>query len=250
VASVVDRATAKDPRDRYPSVGEMVRDLEATLEVEASRGGGTTGEATTVLRSVRRRRGLWPSRMSSAGIAMGIVGLALIGAALLLGSGPLEKIGSDGNGATASAIALARDSADDFDPYGDDGEEHADEADRVVDDNPTTAWSTETYQGGFGDKPGVGVYVDAKKAVDVSAVELRLGSDTRGADIEIRSAPGATDPPEDLEEWRLIGSVQGTGTRETIEVDNPRPSTFYLVWITTLPPSGQAEISEIRLVES
>ena len=37
VASVIDRSTTKDPRDRYSSVAEMVRDLEQTLEVEAAR---------------------------------------------------------------------------------------------------------------------------------------------------------------------------------------------------------------------
>ena len=52
VASVVDRATTKDPRDRYATVAEMVRDLEQTLEVEAARHGGTSGEATSVLDSV------------------------------------------------------------------------------------------------------------------------------------------------------------------------------------------------------
>src|SRR3954464_15031249 len=52
VASVVDRATTKDPRDRYSTVAEMVRDLEQTLEVEAARRGGTSGEATSVLVSV------------------------------------------------------------------------------------------------------------------------------------------------------------------------------------------------------
>ena len=56
VASVVDRATTKDPRDRYNSVAEMVRDLEQTLEVEAARRGGTTGEATSVLDSVPKSR--------------------------------------------------------------------------------------------------------------------------------------------------------------------------------------------------
>src|ERR671924_70628 len=41
VAAVVDRATTKDPRDRYATVAEMVRDLEQTLQVEAARRGGT-----------------------------------------------------------------------------------------------------------------------------------------------------------------------------------------------------------------
>src|SRR5215208_362657 len=79
VASAVDRATTKDPRDRYSTVAEMVRDLEQTLEVEAARRGGTSGEATSVLDSVpkaarrlRRRRRPW------LGIAMGVVGILLI----------------------------------------------------------------------------------------------------------------------------------------------------------------------------
>ena len=50
------------PRDRYGSVAEMVRDLEATLEVEAARGGGTSGEATSVLDSVPRSSAARPAR--------------------------------------------------------------------------------------------------------------------------------------------------------------------------------------------
>ena len=79
VASVVDRSTTKDPRDRYNSVGEMVRDLEATLEVEAARGGGPSGgQATAVLDSVpksRRRLG-GGVRISGMGVVLGMLGLA------------------------------------------------------------------------------------------------------------------------------------------------------------------------------
>ena len=45
-ARVVDRATAKNPDDRYQTIEEMIDDLQAALEVEAIRAGGTTGEAT------------------------------------------------------------------------------------------------------------------------------------------------------------------------------------------------------------
>src|SRR5215213_8631204 len=82
VASVVDRATTKDPRDRYGTVAEMVRDLEQTLEVEAARRGGTSGEATSVLDSVpsHRRRLGGRRRFSGFAIAMTIAGLALVAA--------------------------------------------------------------------------------------------------------------------------------------------------------------------------
>ena len=56
LASAVERATAKDPVDRYPDMIEFLRDLEGALEVEVSRAGRSTGEATTVLDSVPRKR--------------------------------------------------------------------------------------------------------------------------------------------------------------------------------------------------
>ena len=52
VALVVERATAKDPGERYQQVGEMIDDLSTALEVEAARAGSTTGEATSVLDAV------------------------------------------------------------------------------------------------------------------------------------------------------------------------------------------------------
>ncbi len=52
VALVVERATAKDPDERYQQVGEMIDDLSTALEVEAARAGSTTGEATSVLDAV------------------------------------------------------------------------------------------------------------------------------------------------------------------------------------------------------
>ena len=51
-ALVVERATAKDPSERYQEVGEMIDDLSTALEVEAARAGSTTGEATSVLDAV------------------------------------------------------------------------------------------------------------------------------------------------------------------------------------------------------
>ena len=87
VASVVDRATTKDPRDRYTTVAEMVRDLEQTLEVEAARRGGTSGEATSVLDSVpESRRRLRHRRISGMGIALTIAGLLLVAAAVIYGT--------------------------------------------------------------------------------------------------------------------------------------------------------------------
>ena len=164
VASVVDRSTTKDPRDRYNGVGEMVRDLEATLEVEAARGGGPSGgQATTVLDSVpKSRRRLGRGGVSGTGVVLGMLGLAVAAAALIFGPDQLDKLGSDDDSQASggSRIALAEDAVTDFDPFGDDSE-HPEETALAVDGDPTgTAWSTEAYQGVF-DKDGVGIYVDA-----------------------------------------------------------------------------------------
>src|ERR671920_303658 len=51
-AMVVERATAKDPDQRYQKVSELIDDLSTALEVEAARAGSTTGEATSVLEAV------------------------------------------------------------------------------------------------------------------------------------------------------------------------------------------------------
>jgi serine/threonine-protein kinase len=248
IAAVVERATAKDPRDRYGSVAEMVRDLEQALDIEAARRGGTTGEATSVLDSVPRERRKLTGGRSRAGIAMGIVGVALIVAALVLGGDRLRDIG-DNPGGGGTEIKLAPDAATDFDPFGGDGE-HAEDASLAVDGNPTgTAWSTERYDVGL-EKPGVGLYVDAGGEVEVSAVEVRFAEP--GEDVEIRSAPGQDEPPESLDEWQVIGQAGGTGEVARIETPDAEPSRFYLVWLTKLPEGegGQvAEISDVRLLE-
>jgi hypothetical protein len=189
--------------------------------------------------------------MSAAGIAMGVVGLALIGAAVWLGSEELDGDGEAG-GSSQSRVRLADAAA--FDPEGDPpGEEHSDEASLAVDGNPTgTAWPTETYQGALG-KAGVGIYVEAERPVEASGLELRLAEG--GADVEVYAAPGATDAPEDLDDWTLIGEERDVGARETIALAPPSPSSLYLVWFTNLPPAEdgegglRAEVSDIRLVE-
>src|SRR5919201_1526858 len=60
LAAVVDRATAKDLDERYADDAELIADLEDVLAIETARSGQSTGEATTVLRTLpssARRRG-------------------------------------------------------------------------------------------------------------------------------------------------------------------------------------------------
>jgi eukaryotic-like serine/threonine-protein kinase len=249
VASVVDRATTKDPRDRYASVGEMVRDLEATLEVAAARGGGTHGQATTVLDSVPRsqRRLSGGRNFSKLGVAMGILGVALIAAALIFGGDRLGEIGDEDpkpdNG--GALIKISEDAVTDFDPFGTEGE-HPEETPRVVDGNPTTAWSTENYTSGELQKEGVGLYVDAGRPVE--AGELDLSQSVGGSDVEIYAAPGESEAPDELDGWTLVTEVPETRAEEKIPLSTEAPSQFYLVWFTRLPDGESTiEVKEISL---
>ena len=250
VAAVVDRATAKHPEDRYDSATEMVRDLEATLEVEAARGGGTTGEATTVLDSVpRSQRRLGSGGMSGAGIAMGIVGIGLIAGAVFLGSDQLD-LSKEG---PATAIALERGSATEFDPSPGDGAETRTQ-DLAVDSNPGSSWATEHYDtadiGGI--KDGVGIYVETDEQVTPSALEIRTPNE--GWDAKVY-ATNESPPPEELEGWgNPVGQVTDGGAREPIDL-TAGPAKAFLIWFTKLPaaeddPSRfQMEIAEIRLLD-
>jgi serine/threonine protein kinase len=254
VASVIDRSTTKDPRDRYNSVGEMVRDLEATLEVEAARGGGTTGEATTVLDSVprSRRRLSGGRRISGAGIAMGVLGIGLIAAALIFGGDRLDDIGGDESSA-GSEVRLAEDGAAEFDPPPGDGDETGTEK-LAVDSNPTgSAWESEHYDtadfGGI--KSGAGLIVQTTgDPAEATAVEVRAAS--AGWDAEIYTASG--EPPTSLREWGApVSTINDGGTRETVDL-NGEPIRSLLIWITRAPPSSeqqgrfQMQISDVRLL--
>ena len=253
VAAVIDRATAKDPRDRYASVGEMVRDLEATLEITAAREGGTTGQATAVLESVpRSRRRLAGRRVSGAGLLMGLVGIGLIAAALIFGGDQLDELGGDG-GAADKEVRLAEDGAREFDPPPGDGDETGTQR-LAVDRNPTgSAWESEHYDtedfGGI--KPGVGLIVRTTgDPAEATAIEIRAASN--GWDAEIYTAPD--EPPPDLREWGApVSTIRGGGTRETVDL-NGDPIRSVLIWVTKPPRSSeqptrfQMQISDVRLL--
>src|SRR5690242_15216104 len=163
VALVVERATAKDPTQRYQHVGEMIDDLETALEVEAARAGSTTGEATTVLDAVPRPKRKLSGRARWSWAA--ILALLLVAGGALL----TVKLISDGIGGGGAdhgkGSRIQIDSATDYDPEGD-GEEVGSKVNLAVDGDPTgTAWETEHYDSETfagtktGPDPGVGIYV-------------------------------------------------------------------------------------------
>ena len=253
LAAVVERATQKEPKKRYPDMGSMLADLEGALEVEIARSGGGTGDTTTVLDSVPPRQRLLSSRtVSIAGILLVLAGV-LVALALVEIGGEGDKRGEDLREPPAAqagdGIEFAE--ATDFDPEGGDGE-HPDEAGLAIDANPTsTSWPTETYTASpemaANGKAGVGLIVDVGEPV--AGRNLTITTEDPGWSGEIYGA--AEGPPEDLAGWgEPIGTFE-TSEDETTVALNTNESRYYLIWITTLtenPDGGYfATISDVAL---
>jgi eukaryotic-like serine/threonine-protein kinase len=252
LAAVVERATEKDPKKRYPEIVDMLTDLEGALEVEVARAGGSSGEATTVLKSVpeRRRRIMTSRNASVAGI---LLVLAATAAALVIAGvigGDEERKRGPGAPPSGSEIELT-DNALDFDPEGD-GEEHSEEVGLAVDGNPQTGWSTETYINGpevsLSGKDGVGLVLDAGEPV--AADEMQILSGTPGWTAEIYGA--AEGPPEDLAGWGepiSDAATIDTTDGQAIQLDSTLESRYFLIWITALAETDGGYIAEINQVE-
>jgi tRNA A-37 threonylcarbamoyl transferase component Bud32 len=257
LASVLDRMTDKDLGRRYADIPALVADLEEALAIEAARSGKSTGEATAVLRtlpaSTARRV---PFRVRHPLPLLGVIGLLAVLVAivaLLLKEAGVQPQRGTGSGkikapAGEAVVSLARASASDYDPLGDEDEHHA-EAARVVDRDPDTKWSTESYRDGLAGagKAGVGIYLDAKPGVD--AVRMEVQSGEPGWKAEIYGAAGSRAPASIESGWTKIGGGAVRSDHQRFKLDaGGKRYRFYLVWITGLPPDQpRVEIAEIAL---
>jgi serine/threonine-protein kinase len=256
-AMTVERATAKDPADRYQEVGEMIDDLSTALEVEAARAGSTTGEATSVLDAVPPAKRELSSRARRSWV--GIAALVLIAAGALLAVLLISGGNSPGGGGALKnkGTLVPIESATDFDPAGD-GEEDPETVSFAVDGNPTgTAWTSEHYDSPdfagtkSGTDPGVGLYVTSESPAQPTKMVVEGAP---GWDAQIYAA--ASGPPEELSEWgEPVGAVVDADEREEVELDVPSPSRYFLIWFNKAAPSRdqvgryQLEISDVKLIE-
>jgi serine/threonine-protein kinase len=250
LAAAVERATAKDPQDRYRDMNDFLADLEHALEVEVSRAGGATGEATSVLDSVpeKRRRILTRRRISWVGVLLLVAAAAAaIAIAALSGDeGPSKQAPPESAGGTPITVQ----SATDFDPEssGGDGEEHSEETGLAIDGIPSTVWTTEDYTTGLtGLKDGVGLYVDAGDSVTPSQMALKTGGGAWTFEVygsDLKSAP------TDLAGWGepLTGELTAEDKRQVIDLNTSEPNRFFLIWITAVEDGTPAEIADIRLL--
>jgi serine/threonine-protein kinase len=247
LAAIIERATAKETRNRYATAADMVTDLEQALAIEAARAGGmTNGEATSVLSALPPGTGgisRPPRHWVRWALALLVVLAASAAAYFTLRPDTATKKAPAAVAAAplrAAAIAGAKD----FDPFGG-GQEHSYEVRNVFDADPSTTWSTESYSSGDLGKPGVGIYVWTSTPVKGRRVEVL--TPTAGFSASVY---GSNSVPTGLQGWgKPLARLKGSGSKLRATLPGASPFSHYLIWIDKLPPQRDSvSISTIRVL--
>jgi putative peptidoglycan lipid II flippase len=124
------------------------------------------------------------------------------------------------------------------------------QAAQAIDGNPATAWTTDTYSDPVpfpSFKNGVGLMLQLPQPTTLASVSIDLNS--TGTSIQIRSSDSAT--PSSLDDTTALSSPTPMKTgSNTITLDGASPTSYVLVWITTLGTvDGRSEssLSDITL---
>jgi hypothetical protein len=180
-------------------------------------------------------------------ISLGVAGLLLQRSGSLLGNDDPPDTSATTDPPAAVAVALV--GAQDFDPeeLGGDGEEHPDEVQNVIDEDPATAWQTSSYRSrDWGRlKPGVGLFVELEGTADIATVEIRSPFAGWAAEIYVADEPSTT-----LDGWgEPVATIDNAKSpKTTAKLDEPTSGGFVLVWLTTQGEGfPQMQIDEIRV---
>jgi eukaryotic-like serine/threonine-protein kinase len=228
----VERAMAKDPADRFESMGEFIAELEACLaEVD-----GRADEGATVIvpRARPRRRRAPRGRRAPGAATLLLVGplaaLVAVGGFLLLRDDRTPNVlpGSEHSSKPVRLLGIGAE-----DPAGDG--EHDEEAGKATDRDPTSYWTTQDYRS-F-DKPGVGLVLDAGRPVALAKVTVT--SDLGGFPGTIRASGSP------VSGFTAVSSMKEVGSRTTFQIDtNGKDYRYYEVWLQ-LPNGGRAHINGV-----
>ncbi|MBV9312017.1 MAG: serine/threonine protein kinase [Solirubrobacterales bacterium] len=252
LAAVIDTATAKRPENRYADDAELIADLEDVLAIETAREGSASGEVTTVLRTLpSRKRRMVPFQIRhrwSVLLVVAILLAALGGGAVFLitrthrGTGRLAQPGPSH---APVQVQLCQSCAHGYNPLGNPTTEHPD-AGLAIDNDPNTAWTTQTYYGGTLNKAGVGIYVDASPGT--TARILQLKTTTPGWNATIYARNGGPPPSWPDPGWKQVGGPVTVKDTQSIPLNTGATKyAYYLVWITNLGGHDQVAINEIGL---
>jgi hypothetical protein len=248
LAAAVERALAKDPMRRFPTMAAFAEELRACLAEFAGDMPPPPEEDVAMTLVTRRAPGAAPARpresrsrrsrrrrpVGWALLALVVGGAAL--AAVLLLSGPGRHHGGSGGGSPGSTVRLR--GVGNYVPSGS-PDTHANTAYRATDGDPSTYWYTQTYRtSDFGGllPQGLGLVLDAGSSVrlaEITVTTLTSGLVAHIAAGDSRSGPFTTD-----------SSSQTVSGNATFRLRGQK-GQYYVVWITQLPPVGYAQISDV-----
>ncbi|HEY2310299.1 MAG TPA: serine/threonine-protein kinase, partial [Gaiellaceae bacterium] len=249
LAAAVDRALAKDPARRFPSMDAFAKELRACLaELDGTAAVPPPPQDDAALtmvtppvraparpparRRARRRRPI----VLYVLLALVVAGAAFAAVFLLGGSshhggGPGGSTGSTGASVQLTGVG---------DAYSAPGhpDAHADTASAATDGSASTSWMTQTYgdQAFGGLLTGLGLVLDAGSSVKLAHVTVT--TPTPGFTAEIRVGDSPNGP------FSVDSSSQTVTSRTTFDLQG-KSGRYYVVWITELPPGNSAEISEV-----
>ncbi len=243
----------------------LLRQTTAAAERTESGGGATVspvplrspGDATAI--QARRRKTVLIG--AAAGAVVLIVALAALAGVLgkvfggsdgklngdQLGLNTTAPGSSSGSG-RADGQVVKPDAATVFSPQG--GADAPSLAGLAIDGDPSTAWPTDTYTDAVpfpNFKNGVGLMLTLPEPTEVGSVSVTVSS--TGTELEIRSATSQS--PASLDDTALLtGPVALEQGANTIPVPAAQPTSYLLVWISTMgQTNGQSRtsVSEITV---
>ncbi|HLX31260.1 MAG TPA: protein kinase [Gaiellaceae bacterium] len=238
LAATIERALQKDPARRFPSMEAFADELRACLA------GLDTEGATAVIPPPKNASDkLSLSRLprkSPRFAARGFVVLAVLfavaglAAALLLsGAGRLGGASGAGAGTVVHLHGITT-----YDPRGGEQQALGSTAKYATDGSAATTWKTERYASqAFGNlKDGLGLVLSTGGTITLSRVTVATPTPGFTARIEVGSSPSGPFTADSV--------TEPVSSTTTFALDG-RAGSYWVVWITRLPPELSAEISNV-----
>ena len=183
LAAAVDRALAKDPAERFPTMAAFAAELRQCLtDLDTPDAERTLLVQSPVLKQSR------PHRVRTKTSRVPLYVLLALGAIAAIVAGALALGGSKGKphaaASTGSAVITLK-GAGNYDPSGGHADTHADTAGAATDGNQGTFWYTQHYAtANFGGlKTGLGLALNAGHPV--KATRITVTSDTPGFKAQV-----------------------------------------------------------------
>jgi hypothetical protein len=174
-------------------------------------------------------------------VAAGVVGWSLTHRAghsgSPQGSGQTSSSSSSSAPNSAASNVLRPVGANSFDPLGSSKDENGNQAQYAIDNNPSTFWHTDFYDGypTFGNlKTGTGLILDMGGPVRLSQVVVQLGT-ICCAHVEIEIGSDNTPAASTLSTFTQVQSSDNAVGSTTFDVTSHATGRYVLIWITYLP---------------